>query len=131
MKYLNDYTQDAISKVIKDNGGFFAFSNKQFEESKQDGIKYVRLYGGLISPKNNVKNILDGIDKANVKGIKEDMKENSIKDIIWREFANYECQIVHNYDDVLISLKDYSIKKETIKKEFTNYINYCNEHNLY
>ena len=57
MKYLNDYTQDAISKVIKDNGGFFAFSNKQFEENKQDGIKYVRLYGGLISPKNNVKNI--------------------------------------------------------------------------
>ena len=44
MKYLNDYTQDKINDVIKSNGGFFAFSNKQFEENKKDNIKYCQLF---------------------------------------------------------------------------------------
>ena len=55
MKYLNDYTQDKINDVIKSNGGFFAFSNKQFEENKKDNIKYCQLYSGLIVPKNKAK----------------------------------------------------------------------------
>jgi hypothetical protein len=40
MKYLTDYTQEAQTKLFEEKGVFFAFSNKQFEEQRKEGIKY-------------------------------------------------------------------------------------------
>ena len=131
MKYLNDYTQDKINDVIKSNGGFFAFSNKQFEENKKDNIKYCRLYSGLIVPKNKVKKILNSIDKITENGIKQDLKENSIKDIVFRDCANLELQFSYDgLNQIIDYLKYYPIKKDTIKKHYSEYITYCVENNL-
>ena len=50
MKYLEDYNKNEINNIIKKNGGFFAFNNDQFNKNKKDGVKYCRLYSGLIVP---------------------------------------------------------------------------------
>ena len=131
MKYLSNYTEEKTSKTLKENGAFFAFSNKQFNENKKEGVKYVRLYSGLIAPEENVKKILNELDKINKEGIKQDIKENSIRNIIWREFQNFECQFEMNPERALESLEDYPITKERINKEFKKYYNYCIKNDMY
>lgn len=131
MKYLSHYTEKTISKVLEDNGAFFAFSNEQFEENKKEGVNYCNLYGGMIAPKENVNKILKGLEKAHEEGIEQDIKENSMKDIIWREFGNYECQISGDIEDALSSLKDYPITEDIIIQEFQKYMKHCIKNDLF
>ena len=131
MKYLSSYTEKPTSELIKNNGGFFAFSNKQFEESKQDGVKYVRLYSGLIAPKENVKAIMKGIDDINKYGVEQDMKDHTIRQIVFRECGNYELQ--YSYDglkEITDTLADYPIKQEDIKKYYNQFIQHCIKNDL-
>ena len=131
MKYLNDYTQDAISKVMDDNGGFFAFSDSQFDENKKEGVTYCHLYGGLIAPKESANTIIFALDEATQRGIKQDVKENGIKAIIWRELANYESQISRTCEDTIDALSDYPTTKGEIVKEFKLYMTHCIDNDLF
>ena len=131
MKYLSDYTEEKTTKILNDNGAFFAFSNKQFKERKKEGVLYSRLYGGLIAPKENVKKIFIELDKINKEGIKQDMKDNTKKRIMWREFANFECQFEMNPERALESLEDYPITKKEIQREFKKYYNYCIKNDMF
>ena len=131
MKYLNDYTQDAISKVMDDNGGFFAFSDSQFDEKKKEGVKYVSLYGWLIAPKENAKTIYEEIKRATLRGIKQDVEENGIKAIIWRELANFESQISRTCEDTINALSDYPTTEGEIVKEFKLYMTHCIDNDLF
>ena len=106
-------------------GAFFAFSDKQLEEKRQEGIKYVSLFSGLIAPKDNAKRLLEELEAITDNYIKRDIEENGIKKILWREFANYECQIVGNPEDAIDALENYHIDKKTIQEEWANYWNWC------
>tara|TARA_R100001443_G_C3354720_1_gene177672 strand:+ start:984 stop:1382 length:399 start_codon:yes stop_codon:yes gene_type:complete len=131
MKYLSNYTEKPISELIKNNGGFFAFNDKQFKDNKKDGVKYARLYSGLIAPKENIEAIIKGIDDINKKGIIQDMEDHSIKQIIFRECSNYELQYsddgLKELSDTLI---DYPIKQIDIKIYFNQFIHYCIKNEL-
>jgi hypothetical protein len=59
--------KDKISQVLNNNGAFFAFSDKQFNEQKKDNIKYVSMGAGLICPKENA----DKLDKELTQATKE------------------------------------------------------------
>ena len=125
MKYLSNYTEENTTKILNTYGAFFAFSNKQFEESKKEGVVYARLYGGLIAPKENVKIIMDSLKVVNSEGIKQDIKENGIKNIIHRELGNYECQISGDITDALDILSDYGVSKEEVMKEYKIFFQKC------
>ena len=131
MKNLNSYTDKAISKIMADNGAFFAFSNKQFDEKKKEGVKYCSLGAGLVAPKENAKTILNEVEKATDKGIAKDVKENGIKAIIWRELANFESQINMSCEDTINALKYYPITEDEIKAEFKLYMAHCVKHDLF
>ena len=131
MKYLNDYIDSAISSILKENGAFFAFSNKQYKNKKVEGTTYINLGGGLIAPKKNAKILLEQFDLAMQNGIVQDVEENGVKNIIWRELANYECQIVNNCRDVIEALKEYPISENDILNEFKAYMQHCIEHDLF
>lgn len=66
--------QDKISQVLSQNGAFFAFSDKQFNEQKQEGIKYVSMGAGLICPKENADKLNKELDIA-IKETKQAEKE--------------------------------------------------------
>ncbi len=126
MKYLSDYTNETIDNVIRSNGGFFAFSDEQFNEQKKDNVKYQHLYGNLYAPIKNIKAISTGIENAHKLGVEMDLKENGIKKIIHRELANYEVQlgmdgIIHARN----SLKDYGVTEEQLQKEYNAYMEWC------
>ena len=118
---------DNISVALKKYGGFFAFSNEQFVKAHKPKIKYVSLGAGLYAPKKTYKKLDNDIQSAIKNHIKRDLKINGIKKIIWRELANYECQIVGSVVDCVDALKDYGITKKQIMLEWDDYFNYCIE----
>ncbi len=128
MKYLSDYTKDAISKVLKDNGAFFAFSNKQFDEQKQPGVKYAGLVGGLVCPVDNKQTVLDEVERVNTEGIKQDVADHTVRQICWREFANHEIQFTGDLQPIYDTLLLYPIGKEEIDRQYDKYYAHCIKH---
>ena len=126
MKTLTDYTEQAQNELFKKTNSIFAFSQKQFEEQKKEGIKYISIYVGLICDKTKVDELLNGLDEINKKGIEKDVKENGNIKIIKRAYFNYESQISRNTQDARESLENYIkyfpqlFTNEILKKTFSN-----------
>lgn len=114
MKFLSNYIDEATTKLLNDNGAFFAFSDKQFDEAKQPNVKYSHLFGGLICPEQNTKTVLDGLKNITQEGIKQDIKENGINNIIIRELANHEAYYTGDITDTANYLAAYDITAEQI-----------------
>lgn len=125
MKYLSDYMQEKQTALFNETGSFFAFSQKQFDESKNEGVKYVDLGAGLICPKENVDKLVNGLEQIAKDAIKQDMEENGKVAIIHRELANHECQISMDITDVINTLSDYPITKKEIAEQWTVYFKQC------
>ena len=125
MKYLSDYTNVKQTKLWNDNGAFFAFGDKQLDEQKQEGVSYVSLGMGLIAPKENASNIIEGLKSVYTEGIKQDISDNGIKAIIHRELANYEAQITNDISTTLEALEDYGITRAQVSEEYPAYFQNC------
>lgn len=63
-----------ISQVLSKYGAFWAFGEAQFNEQKQEGIKYISLGAGLICPKDNFQDFKNELDKT-LAEIKKEEKE--------------------------------------------------------
>jgi len=131
MKYLSDYTNEKQTEVFKKFGAFFAFSNSQFEKNKKDGVDYVSLGAGLIAPKESGDDIVIALDKIQEEAMKQDIAENGIKGIIYRELGNHECQITGDPGEVIEALKPYGITKEQIKSEWDEFYQMCIDNNYF
>lgn len=131
MKYLSHYTNEAQTNLFNKTGAFFAFSKDQFEAEQKEGVKYISCGAGLICPKENMKTLVDGLGSINKNGIELDMKENGAKDIIWREFANHECQITCDTSDAVDKLADYPITEKEIQDQWSAYWDHCVENDLF
>ena len=116
MKYLSEYIDKGITKLLKENGAFFAFSTEQLKEQNVVGVKYVNLESGLICPKKNVKALVKGMDKNVKNGIAQDIKENGKNRIIKRELNNHEFGYTGEIEQTVDSLTDYDITEKEIAK---------------
>jgi len=122
MKSLSDYTQDAISDLYKRTGAFWAFSQKQFNEQKQDGVKYIQLPDGCIVPKDSVKLFVREQRQIITRGIERDLAENGMIAIVQRELANHEYSYTGDPSDTIDALEEYGITaKEVISIANGNY----------
>lgn len=125
MKYLNDYTEDAITKVLNQHGAFFAFSNQQMDEKKKEGVTYVNCGSGLICPKENAIQLMKDVINVGDKGIQQDVRENGREAIIKRELANHEAYYTGDVDSTVDALDSYNITREEIvdvyRKERANH----------
>ena len=52
MKHCN--IEKEQTKILDDNGAFFAFSNEQWEQANNQSLTYKNLGGHLYCPENNV-----------------------------------------------------------------------------
>ena len=120
-----------MSMDFEQFGAFFAFSNKQYEEKAELDITYVQLVHGLICPKENADACLDYMQNYSENRIKKDKEKHTTKEIMWREFANYECQIVMSVEDALPTLLEYGYTKDEIDKEYSAYFAMCVEKDLF
>ena len=112
MKYLQDYMEKKQTDLFKKTGSFFAFSIKQFNEQKKEGMKYINMGRGMLTEQGNEKELIEGLDKIYQKAIKQDLKENGKDKIILRELLNHEAFYVHCIEDTVRKLADYEGRSE-------------------
>ena len=123
-------TKDLISQAVEKNGGFFAFSEKQFLEQYKKHLKpYVNMGAGLYAPKTNYKQLIIDIENATNNVIQKDININGIDKIIWRELANHEEQYGDG-SDTIEALKSYGITAKQIKPIYNKYMSYCVDNDL-
>ncbi|EKG9563854.1 hypothetical protein O5P60_002664 [Vibrio parahaemolyticus] len=120
MKYLSDYTQQPQTALFDELGAFFAFSNKQFDESKKKGVEYVSLGMGMIVPKNNARELVSRLDEIQKEGIKQDIAENGKDSIIRRELFNHECFYTGDICDCVEKLKEYGYSYDDIYQVYSH-----------
>lgn len=65
---------EKISLVLNNNGAFWAFSDKQFNEQKQKDIKYISLGAGLVCPQANAEKLIKEMEST-TQEIKKEEKE--------------------------------------------------------
>jgi len=113
MKYLSDYMEQPQTKLFEETGTFFAFSNEQFDEQAKKGVKYVGMGGGMVTPEEHVKDVINRMYDIYKTCIEIDIKENGIDKIILRELQNHECFYTGDITDCIEKLKDYPSITET------------------
>lgn len=114
MKYLSDYSQEGITNLLNELGGFYAFSDAQYNEAKKEGVEYVSLGMGLICPKENAKALQEGLIEVSKNAIQQDLKENGKVNIIKRELSNHEAYYTGDISDTYYALKCYDITEAEI-----------------
>lgn len=118
MKSSTDYSQEGISKALKDNEAFYAYSQSQFDDKKVPGTKYVDMGNGLVCPKVNSANLRAAYKLAVKKGRADDIAVNGIENIIRRELGNHECFSSGDIDDVVDALKNYGVEAEQVREVY-------------
>lgn len=116
MKHLREYTEQATTELLKKYGAFFAFSNKQFDEQKQESVKYASLGAGLICPVEHAKAFTVEFKEITATGIKADLSDNGKKGVIHRELGNHEYSYNQDITDTVGSLGGYGITAEEINE---------------
>ena len=128
MKYLSDYTNEKQTQAFDEAGAFFAFSQKQFNEAKKEGIEYCSMGAGLICPVENAKRLFYRLEQINKEGIAQDIQENGKKAIIRRELFNHECFYTGDITDCVEKLEDYDYSYDDI---YQVYRHICQTEDVY
>ena len=123
MKIYN--LDEQLSEIFNQYGAFYAFSDRQLDELKKEGVKYVNAGAGLICPKENTKLLFDAIEKITNGKIAWELANNTKKNIIWYQLANHECQISYDFENVAKLLKEYGITRTEIATEWKPYLDHC------
>jgi len=121
MKYLQEYIEEAQTKAFNKAGAFFAFSDKQFDEQKKEGVEYVSMYAGLICPKENTDTLHTELENIYKAGIEQDIAENGREAIVKRELNNHEAYYTGDTTSTIEALSEYkTITPEDINHIFRN-----------
>ena len=102
------------TKLLDKHGVIFAFSNEQFDEQKQKGVKYVSLGAGMLCPKEAVKSFVTEHKQLIKEGREREQQEKTKEQIIEEALANYECYYLYNIEDAAEVLQDYGYTSEQI-----------------
>jgi len=113
------------TKILDDNGAFFAFSKDQFNTCSDQSLNYKSLGGGLYCPENNIDDLALQLEDTHAFKINWELSNNTLKDIIWYQLANHETQISGDYSDAYEVLKPYGISEDQIKTEWPSYFQNC------
>lgn len=108
--------EDAQTKLFDSTGAFFAFSGKQFEEGKKEGVTYVNCGSGLLCPEENVDTLINGLDDIHKKAIQQDIAENGADKIIAREIWNYESFYTMDPTDAKGAISVYNFSDELFER---------------
>ena len=122
MKYLTDYTEARLTALYTETGAFYAFSTKQFEEQKKEGVKYMSLGGGTICPEATAERLVAGTESLLADGIAADLAENGKAAIINRELANHEYTYTCDITDTVSALGGYGITEEEVQAETAEHL---------
>lgn len=118
MKYLTDYIRESQTRTMEQFGAFFAFSNKQLDEKRVEGVEYCSMGGGLIAPVDNADELYQALNRVIAEGRAADLAENGKRKIIERELNNHECYYTGSIRVAVESLEPYGITEDEVRAVF-------------
>jgi hypothetical protein len=113
------------TKILDDNGAFFAFNNEQMDKYADQSLSYKSVGGGLYCPENNVDGLARQLADSHAFKIKWELDNNTLKDIIWYQLSNHETQITGDIDDAISALTPYKISDDDVRREYKDYYQHC------
>jgi len=116
MKYLSDIIQEDQNAAFKEANVIFAFSEKQFNEQKQDGIVYTNLGGGMLCNKEKAAWLVDELYDIVKRGVKKDVELHGIEAVVKRELANHEAYYTGEVESTMEALDLYPVDREYVLK---------------
>ncbi len=117
MENFTDFIADKNTMLLNKYGAFFAFSQDQFEKSREAGVEYISAHG-LVVPKTKAKSYFDERNSMTIKAKEEYLKVYDLKDIIRYELFNYEAFYTYSIEDSLEALEFFGANKEQVQKVF-------------
>lgn len=107
IEQIHEEHQKKLSVMFEEFGVFFAFSKQQFEQSRKEGVEYVRGVADMIIPKDNVKLVGQRL-KLIHEEVTSLMREHiPMEKYILYELHNHEAFYTGEMDDVLELAKSY------------------------
>jgi len=107
MSEIKNIFDTKMSNVYEKHGAFFAFSEKQFNESKIEGVKYCDAGYGLLCPVDNAKTLIEEINTIAIDRRDYTVKHLGAKRIISDAFFDYETGYTGDTSDMMNSLRVY------------------------
>lgn len=99
-------------------GAFFAFGQKQFDEQKEDGVKYVSLGAGLLARKDNAKEMLKALKQFSKDERQRELDIKGKDGIIRYELDNHEAFYTSDIDATVEAVEGYGITREEVRKVY-------------
>ena len=93
MESLTSFIEKDISNLLKESGAFFAFGEKQFNEQKEQGVKYISDGTGLLVPKDTYKEFNAKYEAIVKTGSSRLIEKYGADAIIRYEYFNHEQQL--------------------------------------
>ena len=108
---LSEVVKEEQTKLFKETGTFFAFSNAQVVEgvAKVGGFieDFVSLGAGIYCLKEHSEKLEKGLEKINKEGIVKHVELLGTKGVIKEAFYNHETAYTMDETDALEQLEDY------------------------
>ncbi len=112
---MTTFIQDKQTKLFNELGVFFAFSNKQFDEQKQDGVEYCTVLGsGDCVPKQNASEFAKRLAAIHSEGREKELAEKGIDKIIEEQLVNHECFYTGDITDAVEALAGYEVTHDQV-----------------
>lgn len=102
---LNEYQENKMTELFNRFGIFFAFSTKQFEESKKQGVEYVSLGMGMIVPKENVKPYMEQFQQLCKELENKYQEQVPLEDYISYQLSNHEAFYTYDIEPTLEAVR--------------------------
>jgi len=99
--HSQEFTEQPLSDLYAKHGVFFAFSTKQFEEGRKEGVKYTAVFSGCLCPSENVNQFLEEMEQIVDEAAKKRLDKYGLDAIIEYELSNYECYYTGDLSDAL------------------------------
>lgn len=116
---MNAYVNEKQTELFIELGVIFAFSEAQFEEQKQPGIKYCSVLGANeFVPEKNAKEFVEQLSIIHKKG--RELEEKGIERIIEEQLANHECFFTGEIDDAVDALASYNVTFDEVWDVYNN-----------
>lgn len=113
---MSNYVQEKQTELFNELGVFFAFSNKQFDEQKQEGVEYCTvLSAGDCVPKDKASEFAKRLAQIHKEGREKLLAEKGIEQIIEDELVNHECFYTGDVTDAFDALAGYEVTLEQVQ----------------
>ena len=124
---LNKHFDSEFTKLLENYNGFFAFSNKQFDEAKKEWYKYVSLDGWLliwrptdwdITGQEYANKFYEELEAVTKESARIDLEAFGLERIIKYELDNHETSYTGDIEPAYNALEKYGATLEQVSQVF-------------